>query len=496
MSKMGFQRMRTLLLAALLLTTTGCGAGGQGSTSSTAAEGTVTVYDGGSWVAAKAGDTLELKLDGETKINRIRINEVTYGAVQTFHIEVLDGGEWKRVYDNDYILAGRTCILPEDVTTTGVRLVIDSLAEEATIDSFSADYQESNGNSAFMNVGYASSQWYETLGEGFKNTPDQLDTMTDLIMINNFTFDKEGNFAITAKKGGAKSHPQDSAEGRALLDQWIAQLKSDCPNLAAGKTRLWFCLTAVDNDAKVSGAFNDEAVRTKFVSEVVKLAQAYQMYGVDVDWEYPTTDESLSAFHLLLQTLSEQLHAAGIKLSCTACPNYKKFLDKEQYDVLDYVSWMTYTNNQNDSENVQAQVPYYKMRNLINETIEKGCDPAKIWIGLPYFGKPVGKPAATYRELAIEYLKKNDTLPKGLNRIEKDGLEYLYNGAYLLEDKVAFAAETGCGGVMSWWYGQDVDAFADSETDTAKGVTMTGEQSLVRTVYEAVERFTGVDPRG
>ncbi len=434
------------------------------------------------WTAAEAGAALQLDLGEDTLINRVRLNE-TSRAVQTFHIEVWNGESWENVYDNDYILTDRDCILPEDVTTSAVRLVVDSLKGEATIDRFSADYQASSENAGFMNVGYASDQWYEKGWSGFASTEEQLNSMTDLIMINNFNFDTTGHFVITQN---GTSYPYDSQQADQLMKKWTDRLKGASSHLAEGKTRLWFSITKLNNNAGHSTIFLDEETRRTFAKEVVAFALRHNFYGVDVDWEYPDGgDANLVAFHRFLATLSEELHRVGLKLSSTVCPNYKNFLDTAEYKVLDYVSWMTYTNVTNDG-NVLAQVPFEHMKNLIQDSINRGCRPEQIWIGLPYFGRPSGESAATFSDLYNTYMRANPgkPFPKGLNVIDMSDnkgkiYRYCYNGAYLIEDKVAFAAETGCAGMMSWWSGQDIKSF--------------GEDSLCHATYAAIKRFTGVD---
>ncbi len=458
----------------------------------------ITIFTGQKWTTNNPGAVLQLDLEKETLINRVKITEPSDGAVQTFHIEVLNGENWENVYDNDYIQPERGCILPEDVTTTSVRLVIDSLNAEVSVTDFSADYQKSTENPDFMNVGYASHQWYEMGWDGFRNTKEQLNSMTDLIMIGNYTFDMAGKFGITKKKGETITYSPDSDEAVALMNGWVETLKGASTNLAKGKTRLWFSLT--HNNARLCTAFLDETTRTEFAKAVTDFALQYGMYGVDVDWEYPESSDSLRSFRLMLKALADELHAAGLKLSCTLSP-FSTYLTGTEFRFLDYVSYMSYTNIVKVGNSGRSQIPYNRLLSIIKDCTNRGCAANKIWIGLPYFGKPDGQPAATFSGLYQYYKKQNgdETFPKGLNVIEMPDdkgniYPYYYNGAYLLQDKVALAVEKGCGGVMSWWSGQDIKVFGDGETAEMGGVTARAEDSLVRTVYEAVKRFTGVDP--
>ncbi len=455
--------------------------------------GDLTRFDGTPWTADHAGDTLELDLGAETRINRIHLNEKTYGAVQSFHIEMPVNGVWTEVYDNDYILSGRSCILPEDVTVSAVRLVVDSLCEPAVIDGFSADYQGGK-NPDFMNVGYVSYQWYDMEWKDFESTDAQLSSMTDLIMNGSFHFDGLGQFVITKRQGGsAQSYEPDSSAADQLIQMWIDKLKNACTNLKNGRTRLWLSLTAYERSAANSTVFLDETARRDFAKKVAAFAQKHGFYGVDVDWEYPDeSEDALRAFRLTLATLSEELHAVGLKLSSTVCPNYNYFLDTEEFKVLDYVNWMTYTNLE-IGENVRAHVTYHKMKTLIEDSIARGCKPSQIWVGLPCFARSrlEGLPSLTYRDFVLSV--KGLPNPKGANQVLN---RFYYNGLYLLEDKVAYAADLGCAGVMTWWSGQDIKAFYDDEYDIYGTVRISGDMSLIRTIYEAVRRFTGVDPLG
>ncbi len=464
-----------------------------------------TLFTGDTYTITAAGETLQLNLEEETTINRVKINEVVSGddveadtlGIQTFHIEVWNSETetWDNVYDNDYVGANRACILPEDYTTTAVRLVVDSLALTTTITSFTADYQAQAEDSSFMNVGYISSQWYEK--GGFSVNADHMNTLTDLIMISSFCFDADGNFYIIDRSNNKYDYFSDdeteAAKAKSLMDGWVEKVENACTNYANGYSRLWICITALDSDAKTSNAFRDAETRTAFCEKVAQFALDYDLYGVDVDWEYPEENSSsLAAFQRLMVTLADTLHDNGLKCSGTVCPSYKHFWTSAMYEAVDYVSYMTYTNI-TDTDTVQAQIPYYYMDELIDYSIEQGCDASKIWIGVPYFGKYTDIAAQTFRTLYTSYCKSYGSLPKGLNIITYNGITYCYNGAYLLQDKVAYAVEKGCAGIMSWWIAQDILVFNDGETVTNNGVTCYGEDSLVRAVYEAIVRFTGVD---
>ncbi len=486
------------------------------------------VFDGTQWTVTEEGKALELQLDGQTRINRIRINESSSGAekgsVQKFHIEIKDGDAWKEVYDNDYILTNRSCILPQDVTTDAVRLVIDAMDPgTVTIDKFEADYQSSTGDSDFMNVGYVSNQWYDIGNAVNRPIPQQLDSLTDIIMIGSFTFDKDGKFLVIDQDPGPKtvgSYAPDSEEASALMETWLQKMSYFSKNVAAGKTNIWISFqgfkasgkgAASNDDGTFSSVFMDETVAQAFAESVAKFALEHGVCGVDIDWEYPNeaashggnNEDCMKAFRTLLHQLSEVLHKNGLKLSCTLAPGYKDNLTSEEYKAIDYLSWMLYTNTKNAEygTNVNAQIPYAKMADLVDFAIEKGCDPSKIWVGMPLFGNNQGNGGAQqYFNLYVTYLAENGatTVPKGLNTISFNGKDSYYNGIYLLQDKVAYAAEKGCAGIMTWWVAQDIHVFDDGETMdyTVNGATavMRGEDSLSRAVYEAVKRFTGVDP--
>ncbi len=458
-----------------------------------------TLFIGESVTISNAGDALLLNFSEDTIINRITINEEEAGGIQTFHLEVFTDGSWKTVYDNDYIGPNRICILPEDITTTGVRLVADTISGDTVITAFTADLQEKKENPSFMNVGYIALPWCDM--HGYAMNTDHINTLTDLILINNFVFDEQGEFYVTDHTGHPNDYfsknPEEAGKAKSLMDGWVAKVKSMCVNYAEGRCRPWISLTAINPEAKVSAAFEDQHTREVFCDKVARFAVDYDMYGVDVDWEYPNTEESLSAFRKFMVTLADTLHKYNLKCAGTICPAYKHFYTAEMYEKMDYLSWMTYT-RVTKTDTVTAQIPFYYMQELLNYSISVGCDPSKIWVGLPYFGRPyAGKGNTHYMDLYYTYYVNHPdagAFPQGINCLpNRNGDPFWYNGVYLIRDKVAYAAENGFAGMMSWWIAYDIPVFRLGETKERGSVTFRGEDSLIQTEYSTIRRFTGVD---
>lgn len=187
--------------------------------------------------------------------------------------------------------------------------------------------------------------------------------------------------------------------------------------------------------------------------EITSMAVEFGFDGVDVDWEYPrTNDGSKERYEALIGLLYEKLKPremlltaavlggvdAGGEPICSAV----EAQDRPSFDKLDWLNIMAY-----DCDGVEHS-SYAFAENCVNYWVDaRGFEPAKLNLGLPFYGRPF--PGA-YRELLAA---DGDALEKDM--VVVDGREVWYNGRDTLQKKVALAKKHGLGGVMVWEISED-----------------------------------------
>lgn len=187
--------------------------------------------------------------------------------------------------------------------------------------------------------------------------------------------------------------------------------------------------------------------------EIVAIAEEFGFDGVDVDWEYPRVhDGSKEQYEALISALHDLLKPKGMLLTAAVLAGVDSenqpissacdAQDRPSFDKLDWINLMTY-----DCDG-PVHSSYKFAQNSVDYWVKQKCfEPAKLTLGVPFYGKPV--PTA-YRDL----------LEADPGAFEKDmvvlnGQENWYNGADTLRKKVSLAKEAGLGGVMIWEISHD-----------------------------------------
>ena len=189
--------------------------------------------------------------------------------------------------------------------------------------------------------------------------------------------------------------------------------------------------------------------------EICAMAEEFGFDGVDVDWEYPRTgDGTKEQYEAFISALHDRLKPKGMLLTAAVVGGVDaknepirsatEAQDFPSFDKLDWINIMTYdcdSPKHSTYEYAEACTRYW-----VND---RKFTPAKLTLGLPFYGRPF--PGAYCDLLAAD----PDALEKDM--VVLNGREVWYNGRDTLRKKVALAKRYGLGGVMVWEISEDCE---------------------------------------
>lgn len=181
--------------------------------------------------------------------------------------------------------------------------------------------------------------------------------------------------------------------------------------------------------------------RARFIANVIEFVAAYNLDGVDIDWEYPNAGDSADNFLSLMQELRESLPKKSLlSTAVIARAGDANGVLPEVFQQLDYVNVMAYDDGGDQHSS------YALAEDAVRSWISRGLPREKCVLGVPFYSRPGNLP---YRKL-FTYDKA---------AAESDHLYYFtteqfYNGPATLKRKTQLAmAEAG--GIMIWELSQD-----------------------------------------
>ncbi|KAJ2916774.1 hypothetical protein MD484_g3628, partial [Candolleomyces efflorescens] len=262
------------------------------------------------------------------------------------------------------------------------------------------------------------------------------------------------------------------------------------------------------------------AARAKFVESSIKLLEDYGLDGLDVDYEYPGTEEQAAGYVQLLRELREALdqhqnakgHGAHFALTIAApCgPDHYRKLHIEEMDCyLDFWNLMAYdfSGSWDKTANHQANLygPPISAAEAVDYYISHGVRKDKIVLGIPLYGRSFsstegpGTPFSGVGQGSWEagvYDYRALPIPGSYTlRDEKNIASWTYN--YATKEMVSYDSEEvaqwkgeyikhkGLGGSMFWELSGDKGS-AREGMEGGPGKEPQDGQSLVKIVKHAM----------
>lgn len=214
------------------------------------------------------------------------------------------------------------------------------------------------------------------------------------------------------------------------------------------------------NDSAFEALAANSGSRTTFVNSVMNAINQHNLDGVDIDWEYPDPGASGDNYRLLMQQLSNTLHAQG-KLLTAAVVSEGGTANGVQPAVFGYVDFLNIMAYDGGSPHAN----YDWSINAANFWKSRGLPASKTVLGVPFYSRPNYMTYAQF--VAMD--------PANANRdcVTVSGAQQCYNGIPTIKRKTQWAM-ANAGGIMNWELSQDTS----------------GSTSLVSAIYEVASGGT------
>ena len=222
-----------------------------------------------------------------------------------------------------------------------------------------------------------------------------------------------------------------------------------------------------------SGRFSemasDDGRRMSFAEDCLRLVEEFGLDGIDIDWEYPTSDaagisaspEDRENFNLLMRDLRSVL--GPDRLLTLASSAYAEYIDfRSCMCYLDFVNVMTY----DMADAPKHHSPLYASENTKGSCegaakahVEAGVPVYRLVLGVPFYGRggEVMK-SRDYKDIRPEgeFVEMWDDVAQAPYIADKDGNLVLgYDNPRSLTLKCGFIKENGLLGAMYWDYAGD-----------------------------------------
>ncbi|MCX8018893.1 MAG: glycosyl hydrolase family 18 protein [Chitinophagaceae bacterium] len=206
------------------------------------------------------------------------------------------------------------------------------------------------------------------------------------------------------------------------------------------------------------------AGRTRFIQEVMNTVRSFQLDGVDIDWEFPTTTDGTDAtFTLLMKELSDSLHRDGkyyLSAAITAgkyAGGIRDAIRNEIFPFVDFFNVMAYDDFSTTVPH-QHHSPFSLAQTSLNYWINtRGMPPSKCVLGIPAYGRPSG---ITQSGTVLSYraiLGQGGSPLSDSAQVSAGGFSnYMiyYNGTFTVKRKAKLAKDQAAG-IMMWEKWQD-----------------------------------------
>jgi len=186
--------------------------------------------------------------------------------------------------------------------------------------------------------------------------------------------------------------------------------------------------------------------RSSFIKKIVKYVEENNLDGVDVDIEgnlFPYIGYTYGPF---VVELKKALHAKGKGMSCAlGAVDIDKVVTQEALEAYDFINVMVYDKTGTWRPDVIGpHSPYSFAEDAIKYyTVDRKIPPARITLGLPFYGFDFTPPA--------RYIDFSEIIASDIANAYRDsvGMRY-YNGIPMISQKAVLAKKSSLGGVMIW----------------------------------------------
>jgi GH18 family chitinase len=196
-----------------------------------------------------------------------------------------------------------------------------------------------------------------------------------------------------------------------------------------------------DDSAFVALAADAEK-RARFVKAMVDFVERYQLDGVDMDWEYPSSADQAEHYVQLMQELRAALDALPRAQFLTAAVVAQgdwngQYIREAVFNEIDFLNIMAY-----DEYGAVSHSSMDYARTSLEYWAKRGLPRAKAVLGLPFYARPSW--------LSYQHYVSVDAANACVDSVAGS----YYNGLPTMRAKAQLAEAEACG-VMVWELSQD-----------------------------------------